>query len=342
MESRICALPIATMCLFGLYGCYSIGAHIREFTGTMDFDVYPATRYVWRTEWDDDFFRVTREDNLLFPVSYWLDLVVDTAFLPVDAIGSALFRPDEMSVDERGRIVMPRRWGEFSEVCPNGLDDAVQLTVEPVSGSFLVCGWSPPGPRVWERDLAWVVNTNGVFEFNMKIKDEGLSCYYTTVVKRNDQQPIVVWLCPPSTENPWNREYRLVAQDGGHRVFRAAPWARWRRLHWDRVSLIMRVQVERGDPGRLSLGMDRRYDNFIGKITARRRNGKTMCEWMFQKDKVVVARNALPEIAVQREPCIESELIRELNDMADKPAKERCFSVPAQDGVLAAPGGQAR
>lgn len=328
MESGICALPIATMCLLGLYGCYSIGAHIREFTGTVDFSVYPATWYVSRTEWDDDFLKVRREDDLLFPFSYWLDLVVDTAFLPVDAIGSALFRPYEMSVDECGRIVMPRRWGEFSEVCPNELDDAVQLTVEPEFGSFLVCGWSPPGPRVWERDLAWVVNTNGVFEFNMKIKDEGLSCYYNTVSKRNDQQPIVIWLCPPSSENPWNREYRLAAQDGDRRVFMSYPYTWWRK-HPDRACLIMRVfEHDEDRPAKLSLGMDRRYDNFIGKITARRRNGETMCVWMFQKDKVVVARNALPEIAVQREPCSESELIRELNDMADKPAKERCFSVP--------------
>ena len=325
---RIFVLTIAAMCLFGLCGCYSIGAHVREFTGTVDFDVYPATRYISRTEWDDDFLKVKREADLLFPVSYWLDLVVDTAFLPIDAIGCALFRPDSMSVDECGRIVMPRRWGEYSEVCPNELDDAIQLTIEPESGSLLVCGWSAPGPRMYDRDLAWVVNTNGVFEFNMKIKEEGLDCYYDTVSKRVGRQPIVIWLCPPDIWHFHCREYRLASQDGDRRVFNYYPWTWWRK-HPDRACLIMRV-LEYGEdrPARLRLGMDEHCDSFAGKITATRRNGELMCTWTFSAGEVVVARKGFPDIVLERKPWIESELLEKLGTMSDRPHGERHFSVP--------------
>ena len=328
MASRVCIAIIAATCMFGLYGCRSVGAHVREFTGTMDFGVYPATRYVWRTEWDDDFLKVKREEDLLFPFSYWLDLVVDTAFLPMDAIGCALFRPDEISVDENGRMVMPRRWGELSEVCPNELDDAIQLTIEPESGSLLVCGWTAPGSRMYERDLAWVVNTNGVFEFNMKIKEEGLDCYYRTVSKRVGRQSIVIWLCPPSTENTWGREYRLASKDGDRRVFTHYPFTWWRK-HPDRTCLIMRVfEHDEDRPGRLSLGMDERYDSFVGKIAATRRNGELMCVWTFSVGEVVAARKGLPDIILERKPWIESELLKKLGTLRDGPHGERHFAVP--------------
>lgn len=309
-------------CVLFLGGCvFSIGPHVRMYTGTADFNTFPATRYFSKTEWNNEFFYAQNFNPELnvFHLLYWLNWLGDIAFWPIDAAGYTLLKPDEMSVDELGRIVMPRRWGELSEVCPHELDDAILLKIEPESGNLL---FFVKSLGLYTREMMWVINANGVFESNITgMTDNGIEMMWDRISKRSGNKSISIWLSPPSLRFSF-REYCLSVGDKG-RVFTASHIRSPEGI--GSVHFMSRIHGSSEKGAVLDIGMDKRYENFVGKITANRQSGEVMCVWTFLKDCVIISRDGKEEIKRPRQPWIECDLIKELNNLSGSDGR---FFVP--------------